>query len=384
MLRAANFRPSGTSQPSGESPMQRRKFLRATLATPLVTVMPAAIRQALADSHAEGWRTYEIVTKIEILSPGGVSRAWVPLPLATKTTWHIPMGNKWTGNGQMKVATDSKYGAEMLCAEWQAGEKAPIVEVTSRFATRDRAVDPTKQGTGVKEDPAVLKLNLQATEMIPTDGIVRETALDVTKGANTDVDKARAIYEWVVENTFRDPKVKGCGWGDIKGMLETRNFGGKCGDLNAMFVGLARASGVPARDIYGLRVAPSQFGYRSLGLGNSNASRAQHCRAEFYAQGIGWVPVDPADVRKVVLEEPPGNLAVNDPKVVAMRKKLFGAWEMNWLAYNTAHDVRLPGSGTKAKIPYLMYPNGETGGKALDQLDPDVFKYTITASEIKA
>jgi transglutaminase-like putative cysteine protease len=364
--------------------MHRRKFLQATMAAPLATVMPAAIRQALADSHAEGWRTYEIVTKIEILSPSGVSRAWVPLPLASKTSWHNPIGNNWTGNGQMKVVTDGKYGAEMVYAEWQPGEKAPVVEVTSRFATRDRMVDPTKPGTGAKEDPAVLKLNLQATEMIPTDGIVRDTARDVTKGAKTDVEKARAIYEWVVENTFRDPKVKGCGWGDIKGMLETRNFGGKCGDLNAMFVGLARASGVPARDIYGLRVAPSQFGYRSLGLGNPNASRAQHCRAEFYAQGIGWVPVDPADVRKVVLEEPPGNLAVNDPKVVAMRKKLFGAWEMNWLAYNMAHDVRLPSSEAGTKIPYLMYPNGETGGKALDQLDPDTFKYTITANEIKA
>ena len=130
-----------------------------------------------------------------------------------------------------------------------------------------------------------------------------------------------------------------------------------------------------------MRVAPSQFGYKSLGLGSANASRGQHCRAEFFAQGIGWVPVDPADVRKVVLEEPPGNLAVNDPKVLAMRKKLFGAWEMNWLAYNTAHDVRLPNS--KTKIPYLMYVNGETGGKVLDQLDPDAFKYSITATEVK-
>jgi transglutaminase-like putative cysteine protease len=177
--------------------------------------------------------------------------------------------------------------------------------------------------------------------------------------------------------------VRGCGWGDIQTMLETRNFGGKCGDLNAMFVGMARSIGIPARDIYGVRVAPSQFGYKSMGLGSPIASKAQHCRAEFFAQGIGWVPVDPADVRKVVLEEPPGNLSVNDPKVVAMRKKLFGAWETNWLAYNTAHDVKLPHSDGP-KIPYLMYINGETGGKPLDQLDPDTFKYTITAQEIKA
>ena len=362
--------------------MERRRFLKATMAVPVVGALPSW-RDALAQA-GDGWRTYEIVTKVEIANPSGTSRAWVPLPLAAKTDWHNPLGNKWAGNGQMKVVTDGKYGAEMVYAEWGPGEKAPVLEVTSRFSTRDRAVDPLKANPNApKLTAAEVKLNTAATDLIPTDGIVRDTARDITKNAKTDVEKARAIYEWVVDNTFRDPKVRGCGWGDIKVMLETGNFGGKCGDLNAMFVGLARASGIPARDIYGLRVAPSQFGYRSLGLGNPNASRAQHCRAEFFAQGVGWVPVDPADVRKVVLEEPPGNLAVTDPKVVAMRQKLFGAWEMNWLAYNTAHDVKLPNS-TTAKIPYLMYPNAETGGKALDQLDPDAMKYTITATEIKA
>jgi hypothetical protein len=44
---------------------------------------------------------------------------------------------------------------------------------------------------------------------VPTDGIVKQTALKATAGAATDIQKARAIYECVVENTFRDPKVRG-------------------------------------------------------------------------------------------------------------------------------------------------------------------------------
>ena len=363
--------------------MERRKFLQATLALPALATLPSAVRETVAAESAEGWRTYETVTKVEITQPSGISRAWVPLPWNVKSDWHNAMGNKWTGNGQMKVMTDGKYGAEMLYAEWKEGEKAPVVEVTSRFATRDRAVDVTKIKPGAPRlSAAEVKFETAPTIYIPTDGIVRDTAEAIVKGAKTDVEKARAIYEWIVDNTFRDAKVRGCGWGDIQTMLETRNFGGKCGDLNAMFVGMARSIGIPARDIYGVRVAPSQFGYKSMGLGSPIASKAQHCRAEFFARGIGWIPVDPADVRKVVLEEPPGNLSVNDPRVVAMRKKLFGAWETNWLAYNTAHDVKLPHS-SGPKIPYLMYINGETGGKVLDQLDPDTFKYTITAQEIK-
>lgn len=363
--------------------MKRREFLQATASLPALAIVPSAVRESVAAQAGAGWRTFEVVTKVEIVDASGVSRAWVPLPYTAKSDWHNPLGNRWTGNGRMKVVTDGKYGAEMLYAEWISGEKAPVVEVTSRFATRDRAVDPSRPNPGApKLSAAEVRLNTSATQWIPTDGIVRETAQGIVKGAQTDVEKARLIYEWVVENTFRDPKVKGCGWGDIKTMLETRYFGGKCGDLNALFVGLARSVGVPARDVYGVRVAPSRLGYKSLGLGSPNASKGQHCRAEFFAQGIGWVPVDPADVRKVALEEPPGKLAINDPKVVAARKRLFGGWEMNWLAYNTAHDVRLPNSRTR--IPYLMYTNGETGGKPLDQLEPDKFQYAITAREITA
>jgi len=77
----------------------------------------------------------------------------------------------------------------------------------------------------------------------------------------------------------------------------------------------------------------------------------------------------------------PTNLA--DPIVPPVRQKLFGAWEMNWLAYNEAHDVKLPGSSGPA-VGFLMYPQAENGKERLDSLDPDNFKYTITARELNA
>ena len=94
-------------------------------------------------------------------------------------------------------------------------------------------------------------------------------------------------------------------------------------------------------------------------------------------------PGDPADVRKVMLEEPPTNLALTDPKVVAARKTLFGAWEGNWVAYNTAHDLALPGS-KHPKLGFLMYPQAERASLLLDCLDPDSFRYTLMVKEVKA
>jgi hypothetical protein len=138
-----------------------------------------------------------------------------------------------------------------------------------------------------------------------------------------------------------------------------------------------------ARDVYGIRVALSKFGFKAPGTGSEVITKAQHCGAEVFLTGYGWVATDPADVRKVVLEEPPTNRATDDPKVAAARKTLFGASEGNWLAYNFAHDIALSGSNGP-KLAFLMYPQGETGNTRLDSLDADDCKYTIKAKELTA
>ena len=93
--------------------------------------------------------------------------------------------------------------------------------------------------------------------------------------------------------------------------------------------------------------------------------------------------MDPADVRKVMLEEPPGNRPADDEMVRKARARLFGSWEMNWMAYNFAHDVPLPGA-RGCQVGFLMYPQAETADGPLDSLDPDHFQYEITSREITA
>ncbi len=128
-----------------------------------------------------------------------------------------------------------------------AGGAPPVVEVTARHAARPDDRFPDRETGGAVER----RLHAQATELIPNDGIVKATARRITSPHRTDAAKARAIYGWVVDNTFRDAKVRGRGLGDI---------------------------------------------------------------------------------------------AVGDAKVVAARAALFGAREVNWMACNTAHDVKPPGS----------------------------------------
>jgi transglutaminase-like putative cysteine protease len=355
--------------------MQRRRLLKAVPAAGII----AAAKPIVAGSQPGNWRSFETSARLEIAQAKGQVRAWMPLPLSQDTDYFRTLANSWSGNAEaVEIVYEPTYRAAMASAVFKPGEAQPVLEVVSRFAVRERSVD-LKPGAGMPASREEQALYLKPTELMPTDGIVKKTADEVTKGARTDVQKARAIYEWTVENTFRDPKTRGCGIGDVKAMLETGALSGKCADLNALFVALCRAAGVPARDVYGVRVAESTRGYRSMGrLGD--ITRAQHCRAEFYAQDVGWVPVDPADVRKVVLEERP-NLTLADDAVRQMRSFLFGNWEGNWLAYNYAHDVRLPGS-KGAPVGFLMYPQAETADGRLDALDPDNFKYRIVSREI--
>jgi transglutaminase-like putative cysteine protease len=365
--------------------IDRRNLLKAGVALTFASELPTLARADVNFDPAPGtWRHFAVVTRLEIVKPAGVTQAWIPLPSVNQKDWIKSNGSTWSSNGTAAIERDPHYGAQMLHVAWAANEDLPVVEITSRISTQDRAVDLTGPGgAAVQLDDTERKFNTAGTELIPVDGIVKATSDKITAGTTTEIEKVHAIYEWIVDNTFRDAKVRGCGIGDIAAMLKTGNLGGKCADLNALFVGLVRAAGIPARDVYGIRVAPSRFGFKSLGANTEVITKAQHCRAEVFLTGYGWVATDPADVRKVVLEEPPTNLSVDDPKVVAARKTLFGAWEGNWLAYNVAHDVALPGS-TGPKVAFLMYPQAETGNARLDCLDADNFKYSITAKELTA
>ncbi|WP_428665486.1 transglutaminase-like domain-containing protein [Reyranella sp.] len=361
--------------------MNRRDMLKAGLAAGTIGLAPRLVSAEVNFSPVpKGWRTFALTTRVE---PTFASKAWIPLPTFAADDWQRPGATTWTGNAKVaEKVSDPKYGAEMLQVEWAADQQNPVIEVTTQVQAQNRAVRIGQSSVAPLGDEE-RRFNLMATALLPVDGLVKETAEGIVRGKTADVDKARALYEWVVDNTFRNAATKGCGVGDVSWMLKTGNLNGKCADLNALYVAMARSVGVPARDVYGIRVVPSEFGFKSLGAGSEVVTKAQHCRAEVWLSNSGWTPVDPADVRKVVLEEPPTNLSMTDLKVAAARRTLFGAWEGNWLAFNVAHDVKLPGS-KESPLPFLMYPQAEDKGGAVDPLDPDAFKYKITARELTA
>lgn len=349
--------------------MQRREFIQLAATTSLLAAMPRAFA---AGAQAEsGWRTFDLTYTVDLSARNAAGRIWLPLP-----------GN--FGDYQRVISTHWQAGTTDAALCWDAVYQAPIftaqsegawqrITVTVRVATRDRSRGPASHAL---RDTSEAAFYLQPTAHMPVDGIVAETSAKIVKGLDSPDAKARAIYDWVVDNTFREPTTRGCGLGNIRTMLETGNLGGKCVDINSLFVGLARSAGIPAREMFGVRVAESSQ-FQCLGKAG-DISKAQHCRAEYFSPRYGWVAVDPADVRKAVLEE---KLPLTDPKIAELRERLFGFWEMNWVGFNNARDFDLCPAASQP-LPYFMYPYAEVGGERLDGRDPEYFKFELRGVEI--
>jgi transglutaminase-like putative cysteine protease len=254
----------------------------------------------------------------------------------------------------------------MLYARWDKGAPSRKLAVTMRVE-RQEVLRRDLPATEAAWDPADYRQYLAPTGLGPIDGEVKKLADRITKGKLGVLAKARAIYDWTCENTYRDPDTRGCGTGDVCALL--RKPGGKCADISSVYVALCRAAGVPCREAFGIRLGKKD---------REDITGWQHCWAEFYLPGYGWVPVDPADVRKAMLVE---KLSLDDAKTREYRNYFWGGIDQYRIRLSYGRDLTLnpPQSGTP--VNYLMYPFAQVGGKTLDWLDPKSFFYRISYSE---
>jgi transglutaminase-like putative cysteine protease len=367
--------------------ISRRTFVQGVSASITVTGLSRSLAAVETSEHHFDprpgvWRTFDVVTTIQPRDLSGLTTAWVPVP-SVNSPWQRTVDALIGGNAMAAKQVTLRNETQCVIAQFAPDALEPTLQVTCRVQTQSRAFDRSAHDTH-PEQHAEFERWTRPTASKPTDGIVRRVAHQITDGAHDDLAKVQRIYEWVVVNTYREPKVRGCGPGDIKAMLETGNLGGKCADINGLFVGLCRAAGLPARDLYGVRLAPSAFGYREIGGKSASLQGAQHCRSEVYVRGHGWLAMDPADVDKVMRQETAEWIKDADhPLIAPLRKGLFGGWEGNWMAYNCAEDVTLLGSAG-AILPFFMYPQAENFKGRYDELDAGAFAYTITAHEVAA
>lgn len=289
-------------------------------------------------------------------------RLWVPYPVSDVDQ---QIGSlSYSGNfTEAAVYTDRSNQTPMLYARWDAAQTER--KLTLRFrAERNEVEHRDLPATETAWDRADYAAYLGATSLGPVDGSVKALADEITAGKTGVAAKARAIYDWICDNMFRDPKTRGCGLGDVNALLQSK--GGKCADIHSVYVALARAAGVPAREVFGLRQAQNE---------PTDVTTWYHCWAEFYLPGYGWVPVDPGDVRKMMLTQ---NLALEDAKTAEYRRYFWGGIDNRRIKLSLGRDLTLNPPQSGGPVNYLMYPYAEVDGQALDWLDPERFVYRIS------
>ena len=197
------------------------------------------------------------------------------------------------------------------------------------------------------EDPKKLAEYLKPDRLVPLDDQIRAWAREVVEKANahTDVEMARAIYNHIVATVKYDKTGKGWGRGDIYYACAERR--GNCTDFHAIFIGYARAMGIPARFAIGFPLPADRGAGKIAGY---------HCWAEFYAKGIGWVPVDASEAGK-------------DP---SKREYFFGAHDENRIELSKGRDVILAPRQSSEPLNYFVYPYGESDGKPLEAASYEV------------
>ncbi|GFO53747.1 hypothetical protein GMSM_07540 [Geomonas sp. Red276] len=296
---------------------------------------------------------------------GKETKVWIPYVVSDRyqTVSDVKVSGDYATSA---VYTDKANGNPTLFARWDknAASRKLVYTFTVERDEITRGNFPGREPAWNSADYAEY---LHATSLGPVDGEVQKLAAKITEGKTTVLEKARAIYDWTCENMYRDPLVVGCGKGDVCELL--KKPGGKCTDISSVYVALARAAGVPAREVFGIRLGKKA---------EEDITTWQHCWVEFFLPGKGWVVVDPADVRKAMLVE---NLELKDPKVARYRDYFWGGVDAYRIKLSSGRDIVLNPPQAGAPLNDFGYPYAEVGGQSVDFYEPKSFSYRITYRE---
>ena len=144
-----------------------------------------------------------------------------------------------------------------------------------------RELAPGKYDTPIEELGGLLRDSyLRASKTIDWDADafqswLKETPGMTKSGADSDIVFARYVYGYIAEKgTYStDSFVKA----HSAPSVICRTLTGDCGGFAMLFTAIMRANGIPARTLVGRWAVSGQ---------------QTHVKAEFWAKGIGWVPVD--------------------------------------------------------------------------------------------
>jgi transglutaminase-like putative cysteine protease len=295
----------------------RRKatILTVALSIALISLGKYSPGASASDAQPTSSRsfTFTYITHVPAM-PAGIHqlRIWMPLPYEERS--QIVSDVKIETPVRFKIEHEKEYG--------------------NRYAYFAVDSDEVKGSFDIR-------LTFHAQRLVPINGEIAQISGEQTQGATEPVGKARRLYNYVVSTMHYDHE--GTGWGRGDAVWACDNKHGNCTDFHSFFIAMARAAGIPARFEIGFSL-PTGVSQGAIG--------GYHCWAEFYVQGIGWIPVDASEASK--------NKDMSD--------YFFGATDQNRVMFSLGRDIRLKPGQKGEPLNYFVYPYAELDGKPFDGL----------------
>jgi len=184
--------------------------------------------------------------------------------------------------------------------------------------------------------PQLFSRVLGLEQFVDVNDKTRSLARDIVGSETNVLLQARLLYDYVTGTMAYDAAQQS--W---KGSTEHALVCsvGNCNDIHALFISLARSLSIPARLVLGQAFEPPPPGQEACEL------CGYHCWAEFFAPGLGWIPVDASCACKYG------------------KHALFGAIESNHVAWSVGRDILLAPAQRGARILFFAGPYAEVNGQ---------------------
>jgi transglutaminase-like putative cysteine protease len=266
---------------------------------------------------------FDYRVKIPVLS--GPARLWLPLARSDQSQTVRVEGIE--APASRRELDERAHGNKVLFVPLEQKDGGSTVEV--RYAVK------RLEKTAYAATAASSKAYLAPERLVPTTDTIRKIAQDVIKGKPTDLMRARALYDHVIQK-LRYAKF-GTGWGNGDAVYACDAKSGNCTDFHAYFIALARSVGIPARFAIGAAI-PSER--------DDGGIDGYHCWAEFYADRKWW-PVDVSEGDK-------------NPRLATY---YFGHHPANRFELSHGRDLVVEPGPVSGPINFLAHPVLEVDGK---------------------
>lgn len=310
-------------------------MLRKSILAALIIVASLATAQT-SSRHF----TFRYEFTVRNTDPGQRLRVWIPL--AHTDDFQDVNVTSMTGDLPLRKTHQNVYGNEMLYAETAKADKPEYHFAVVYDVVRRERVANLQQG---ERAPEVRMVRLSAREsqmylkpdkLVPTSGLPADLAAKEVQGSHTQLEKARAIYEYVFHNMKYDKTGTGWGRGDTLYACDAKK--GNCTDFHSLFMSMARSQGIPVRFEIGFPLPPDK---------TSGEVAGYHCWSDFYIDRIGWIPVDISEAWK------------HQEK----HDYFFGAHDANRVQFSMGRDIVLSPPQQGEPRNYFVYPYVELGGR---------------------